>query len=82
VDRYVYGEKIDEKTHEPVIVAKQIRADEEVEKEVDEKVNTAISQIKDKKYYEPYLLQKKEIILVGLAVSSKAKHVKARFERL
>jgi hypothetical protein len=53
-----------------------------VAKEMNKLLDTSLAQIKDKKYYESYLLQKKEIILVGLAVSSKAKHVKARFERL
>jgi hypothetical protein len=53
-----------------------------IDKEMDEKVEAAISQIKDKKYYESYVLQKKEVILVGLAVSTKAQDVKAKFERL
>jgi hypothetical protein len=53
-----------------------------VAKEMNKLLDASLVQIKDKKYYEQYLLQKKEIILVGLAVSSKAKHVKARFERL
>jgi hypothetical protein len=53
-----------------------------VAKEMNKLLDASLAQIKDKKYYESYLLQKKEIILVGIAVSSKAKHVKARFERL
>jgi hypothetical protein len=53
-----------------------------IAKEMNKLLDASLAQIKDKKYYESYLLQKKEIILVGLAVSSKAKHVKARFERL
>jgi hypothetical protein len=51
-------------------------------KEMNKSLDEAISQIKDKKYYESYLLQKKEIILAGLAVSTKAQDVKAKFERL
>jgi hypothetical protein len=53
-----------------------------VAKEMNKLLDASLAQIKDKKYYESYLLQKKEIILVGLAVSSRAKQVKAKFERL
>jgi hypothetical protein len=54
----------------------------EIGKEMDEKVEAALSQIKNKKYYESYVLQKKEVILVGLAVSTKARDVKSKFESL
>jgi hypothetical protein len=53
-----------------------------VAKEMNKALDTALSQIKDKKYYERYTLAKKEVILVGLAVSTKAQDVKAKFERL
>jgi hypothetical protein len=55
---------------------------DEIDKEMDEKVEAAISQIKDKKYYERYALANNEVILVGLVISTKAKDVKARFERI
>jgi Holliday junction resolvase-like predicted endonuclease len=55
---------------------------EAINKEMDEKVESALAQIKDKKYYEQYMLAKKEVVLVGLAVSTKAQDVKARFERI
>jgi hypothetical protein len=55
---------------------------DEINKEIDEKIESALAQIKDKKYYEQYTLAKKEVILVGLAVSTKAQEVKAKFERL
>jgi hypothetical protein len=51
-------------------------------KEMNKSLEAALAQIKDKKYYEPYLLAKKEVILVGLVVSTKAEDVKARFEKL
>jgi hypothetical protein len=81
VDRYIYTEKQNTDTGE-MIILRHPRPEADIIKEIDEKIESAIAQIKDKKYYESYLLQKKEIILVGLAVSSKAKHVKARFEKL
>jgi Holliday junction resolvase-like predicted endonuclease len=58
------------------------KAQEAIDKEMDEKVEAALSQIKDRKYYERYALAKNEVILVGLVVSTKAKDVKARFERI
>jgi Holliday junction resolvase-like predicted endonuclease len=55
---------------------------DEINKEMDEKVESALSQIKDKKYYERYALAKNEVILVALVVSTKAKDVKAKFARI
>jgi hypothetical protein len=55
---------------------------DEIGKEMDEKVEAALNQIKDRKYYERYALAKNEVILVGLVISTKAKDVKAKFERL
>jgi hypothetical protein len=81
VDRYTYIKGIDEKTQETTLT-KKARPNEEIVKEIDEKVEAALAQIKDKKYYEPYILQKKEVVLVGLVVSTKAQDVKVKFERL
>jgi hypothetical protein len=53
-----------------------------VAKEMNKLLDAALSPIKYKMYYESYLLQKKEIVLVGIAVSTKAQDVKAKFERL
>jgi hypothetical protein len=53
-----------------------------IAKEMNKSLDEAISQIKDKKYYQQYTLAKKEVILVGLAVSTKSQDVKAKFERL
>jgi hypothetical protein len=81
VDRFTYVKTIDEKTDEPIL-KKKARPDEDVAKEIDEKVEAALAQIKDKKYYERYTLAKKEVILVGLVVTTKSQDVKAKFERL
>ena len=37
--------------------------------------NQAIKQIEDKKYYEQYLLSKKEIILVGVSFDSTERNI-------
>jgi hypothetical protein len=74
-----HRQKKNTKTGKLEIVQKSPAA---IAKEMNKSLDEAISQIKDKKYYESYLLQKKEIILVGLAVSAKAQDVKAKFERL
>jgi hypothetical protein len=58
------------------------KTQENINKEMDEKVEAALAQIKDKKYYEQYTLAKNEVILVGLAVSTKAQDVKVKFEML
>jgi hypothetical protein len=81
VDRYTYTEKQNMDTGEMIILKHQ-RPEADIIKEIDEKVDTALSQIKDKKYYERYTLAKKEVVLVGLAVTTKAQDVRARFERL
>jgi hypothetical protein len=54
----------------------------ETDKAMDDKLESALSQIKDKKYYEQYTLANKEVILVGLSVSTKAQDVKAKFARI
>jgi hypothetical protein len=81
VDRYTYTEKQNTDTGEMIILNHQ-RPEADIAKEIDEKIESALTQIKDKKYYEQYMLAKKEVILVGLAVSTKAQDVKARFEKL
>jgi hypothetical protein len=53
-----------------------------VAKEMNKLLDASLAQIKDKKYYQQYILAKKEVILVGLAVTTKAQDVKAKFERL
>jgi hypothetical protein len=77
----IYEKERDETTRE-IVRTNKVKTDAEIAKEIDEKIESALSQIKDKKYYEQYMLAKKEVILVGLAVSTKAQDVKARFERL
>jgi hypothetical protein len=62
--------------------AKAKKAPAALAKEMNKSLNEAIKQIKDKKYYESHLLQKKEVILVGLVISAKAEDVKVKFERL
>jgi hypothetical protein len=81
VDRYTYTEKQNTDTGE-MIILRHPRPEADIAKEMDEKVEAALAQIKDKKYYEQYTLAKKEVILVGVAVSTKAQDVKAKFERL
>jgi ACT domain-containing protein len=77
----IYKKKRDKKTRE-IVRTDKVKSDEAIAKEIDDKIESALVQIKDKKYYERYLLAKKEVILIGLAVSTKAQDVKARFERL
>jgi hypothetical protein len=81
VDRYTYTEKQNTDTGK-IIILRHPRPEADIAKEIDEKIESALSQIKDKKYYESYVLQKKEVILVGVAVSTKAQDVKAKFEKL
>jgi hypothetical protein len=54
--------------------------DMKAESQVNKKVNEALKQIKEKRYYEVYEKKGKKIILAGLAFTRQAKITKAKFE--
>jgi hypothetical protein len=54
--------------------------DTEDESQVNKKVDEAIEQIKEKRYYEVYEKKGKKIILAGLAFTRQAKITRAKFE--
>ena len=39
-------------------------------------VNSALKQIKDKKYYEPYLSDEREVFCVGVSFDKKKRNIK------